>query len=97
MKRTEPQSVGDVLRLAIQDSDMARRLDEVKATLVWTEIVSPAIAQRCGKPRVDKGIMTIPVASAALRHELTMSRTSLIRHINSRIGRDTLSDIRFTS
>lgn len=97
MKRNETQTIGDVLRLTIQECDMAARLDERKAAGLWTPIVGEALAARCGRPAVKNGVMSISVSAPALRHELTMNRSSLIRLINGKLGKNVISEIRFTS
>lgn len=97
MKRTEPQSLADVMRLTLEENRMQNKLMEQSALTVWPEIVGAHIASMCANPRVANGIITIHVANTALRHELSMSRSSLTRLINSRLGKEVISDIRFTS
>lgn len=96
MQRREAQSIGDILRLTIQECNMTARLDERKAVDAWPLVVGP-IAQRCGRPVVKDGVMSIAVPSAAMRQELHMSRSSLIKFINSHIGKPVITEIRFTS
>lgn len=95
MKRLEPESVGDVLRQALHQEGMTERLYEAKAVAAWPAIVGENIAAFCGKPMVVNGLMTVYVRSAALRQELTMTRSILIRLINESLGRDVITDIRF--
>ena len=95
MKRTEPESIGDVLRIVIQENDMAGRLDEVKAINLWPVIVGESLAMRMSRPRVSFGTMVVDVESAALRHELNMRRSQLISLINSRLGKEVIRNIRF--
>ena len=96
MQRTEPMSIGDVLRLTIQECNMTARLNEQRAIALWPAVVGSHIAGKCGKPAVKNGVMSISVNAAPLRHELTMNRSSMIRIINERLGADVLSEIRFT-
>lgn len=95
MKRVVPESVGDVLRQTLQEQGMTGRLYEARAIRAWPAVVGPDIAMKCGKPVVWNGVMTVYVRSAALRQELNMSRSTLVRLINADTGRDTLKDIRF--
>lgn len=97
MERKEAQSIGDVLRMAFQENCMQERLDERKAINVWPEIVGRQLAEQCLRPTVSGGIMTIGVKNAALRHELTMSRTRLISAVNRFLGKEVISGMRFTS
>lgn len=95
MKRTEAMSIGDVLRLTVQECNMTQRLDEQKAIAMWSRVVGDMLASQCRRPVVKAGVMTVSVPAAPLRHELTMNRSALLRHINDALGRDVISEIRF--
>ncbi|MDE6340090.1 MAG: DUF721 domain-containing protein [Muribaculaceae bacterium] len=97
MKRTEPISIGDVLRQTIHECNMEARLAEVRAIELWRPIVGEHLAKLCGRPTVSNGVMRISVPGASLRHELTMSRSSIIKLMNSRLGKSVIKEIKFTS
>lgn len=95
MKRIEPEAIGDVLRLTVQEANMVSRLDECRAADLWGEMMGPGIAGQTSKPRVSCGMMVVDVPSAALRHELTMSRSLMIKMLNQRLGKEVIKEIRF--
>ncbi|MDE6296657.1 MAG: DUF721 domain-containing protein [Muribaculaceae bacterium] len=95
MKRTEPESIGDVLRLTIQENNMAGRLDEVRAIELWPHVIGEQMASRMSRPRVSCGVMVVYVDSAVLRQELNMHRTQLMEMLNNRLGKDVITQIRF--
>lgn len=95
MERKDSQSIGDVLRLAFQDNCMQDRLDERRAVELWGSVTGPGLASQCRRPDVAGGVMTVAVANASLRHELTMSRTKLMNEINRQLGKNVISNIRF--
>lgn len=97
MQRTEYKSLGDILRATIEECRMAGRLDELKACDVWSRIVGERIAAITGRPKVRDGIMTVASPNASLRQELMMRRGSLIRIINSELGKRVITEIRFCS
>lgn len=97
MKRTDFQSIGDILRQAIEENRLDARLAEVRAADLWPSIVGKPIAELTGKPVVRDGVMYVSLASAPLRHDLMMHRSYLIDRINEALGRKTLSEIRFIS
>lgn len=97
MRRQEPESIGDVLRSALDSACMTARLDQSQACAVWPTVVGPDIASRCGRPQMKGDIMTVGVRSASLRQDLHLSRSSLIKCINRTVGRDVVSDIRFVA
>ena len=95
MKRLEPESIGDVLRQALQQQGLTDRLHEAKAVAAWPGVVGEHIAAYCGRPYVNNGLMTIYVRSASLRQELTMSRSILIKLLNEAAGHEAIKEIRF--
>ncbi len=97
MKRVEPEAVGDVLRMAIEHSQMAVHLDELHAADFWPAIAGPDIAAKCGRPFIQNGKMSIRVPDASLRQELTMSRSLIIREFNRLAGKDVVKSLRFSS
>lgn len=97
MKRTEPESAGDVLRQLLEEENMTTRLDECKAVDLWPRIVGLQLSRQTRRPTVAGGIMTVGVAAAPLRQELAMSRSQLVELINTSLGKKVITDIRFTS
>lgn len=97
MQRKDYQTLGDVLRQAVSDSGMEEKLREVRAASLWDSVVGPAIARQCGKPWVAHGILNVAVRNASLRQELSMTRSSLVKALNSSFKSPVISDIRFLS
>lgn len=89
--------MGDVMRALLQENRMDSRLDEFKAMELWPSVVGSHIAGECGRMFVNAGVLSVSVPNAALRHELTMSRSPLIREINRIIGKPVIAEIRFIS
>lgn len=97
MKRQDPESVGDVLRQLLEETSLQSRLDELRAANIWKDIVGDYMANQCSKPLVKNSVMQIGVPNASLRHELMMNRSRLREIINKTIGKETISEIKFTS
>lgn len=95
MKRLEPESIGDVLRRAIEQQGMSERLYETRAASLWPSAVGADIASQTSKASVWQGVMTVYVRNASLRHDLHMGRSSLIKLINEALGREIIKEIRF--
>ena len=97
MDRKIPQSVGDVLRNLLQESELQGRMDELNAARLWPKIVGEYIAANTSKPSVSKGVMMVGVPNAALRNELYISRSVLMKNINHSLGKEIIKEIKFTS
>lgn len=95
MKRSEPISIAEVLRQAIEESDLSDRLAETRAAAAWPSVVGPSIAALTGKPLVDRGVMTVVCRSASLRQELSMQRSLLVRMLNRAARAEAISELRF--
>lgn len=94
MERKEYQSLGDVLRMSLQENSMQSRLDEVRAVECWHSVIGADIAAKCMKPYVSKGVMTVKVNSAPLRQELAMHRSRIAAAINRQLGKNVISEVR---
>lgn len=97
MKRTEPESIGNVLRMAIEQCDMGRKLAECRAVDSWTAVVGSHIASVSSRPTVRNGVMTVRISSPAIRQELTMCRSRLIAELNKASGEQAIHQLRFIS
>ena len=97
MKRYEPESLGDLLRQAIEDSLTAPKLDEIESINAWPRVIGADLARRASKPYMKNGVMTIRIQAAPLRHELNMMRSAIAAAINRETGKDTVKELRFTS
>ncbi len=97
MKRTEPVSIAEVMRLAIEESDLAGHLAETRAAAAWPRVVGSHIASLTGRPMVNAGVMTVVCRSASLRQELSMQRTTLTAMLNRAAGAEAITELRFKS
>lgn len=97
MKRIETQSVADVLRQAIEESDLEETLAEYRAAAAWPLVVGRHLADLTGKPVVSRGVLSVSVRSSALRQELTMQRSRLRELLNKAAGAEAIRELRFIS
>lgn len=95
MRRYEPESIGDLLRRAIEENQSAFRYDEISAIRAWPKVVGESIASRTMRPFIKGGVMTVRVPSAPLRQELNMMRSMIARAINAEISKEIVKEIRF--
>ena len=97
MQRHSPQSVGDVLRNLLEETSLQNRMDELKAADMWEAVIGDAFAALTGKPFVKNGHMQIGVPNASLRNELNINRSRICSLINKTLGKEIITDLRFTS
>lgn len=83
--------------MTLEESGMKDRIDRLKAADAWKSVVGPDISAHTMRPYVKGSLMTVRTPDAPLRQELTMNRSALVKAINGIVGREIITDIRFTS
>ena len=95
MRRYEPESIGDILRQAIEESHNSNRYAELEAINSWPRVVGGSIASKTLRPTVKNGVMTVKVPAAPLRQELNMMRSTIAEAINRHVGKDIIKELKF--
>lgn len=84
------------MRQAVEEAISAPKLEELEAIAAFPSVVGLALAAKTGKPFMKKGVMTVRVMAAPLRHELNMMRSTIAAAINAAVGKETVKELRFT-
>ncbi len=63
----------------------------------WSQIVSPAIAERTQPRSLSRGILTIATNSSSLAHQLTFGRQALCQRLNRLESAPSIVDLRFVA
>ncbi len=93
MKRVEPMTVGDIITKLLREDNIERQFDEQKVVYLWPEIVGQGINRYTVSRYVKNGVLYLHISSAALRNELMMSRTLLMKRLNEAVGGEVIHDI----
>lgn len=88
MKRTEAQSIGDIIHEVFVRAGMEGNEARQKALMMWPDVVGPAIA-RCTTRRyvTSDGIMHVYLNSASLKSDLQFAREKLLVQLNQYAGK----------
>lgn len=95
MKRTEPQSIAEILDHVKQEMHMEDKLLELRALDMWGDVVGEHINSLTICKDMRKGEMRLRIASAPLRQEIMMTRQTIMDEINRRLGKEVVKEIRF--
>lgn len=77
--------VGDVLGRQLGSLNIARKIKEHTAPLVWAEVVGEQIAGATQILGVEGGVLRVSTKSAVWAHELTYYKKDLLRRLNRRL------------
>lgn len=87
MRRTDPIRFGDAWSEFLKSTpSVARKIAIAKIPQIWPQLVGNRIAYYTREVKVENGILTIYLISAALKHELFMKRDIIRDHVNKEIG-----------
>ena len=87
MKRTEAQTIGQIVENFLHEEHLDARLDELRASALWPQVVGYGINRYTAARNVAGGVMTVHITSAPLRNELMLMRSSIVERINEALGR----------
>lgn len=93
MKRTEPQSIRQIIDKVIDASASRNDFLEHRASALWPEIVGQGINRQTLRRYVSKGVLHVYIASAPMKGELEFFKSKIMESINSALGTEVLTSI----
>jgi len=95
MKRTDPKLIADVIGDFMQQEDIETSMLEHRALQHWGDVVGPGANRLTTERYVDNGIITVKIASASLKNDLMLTRSSIIAQLNQFAGKPVIREIIF--
>lgn len=93
MKRTESKPIGGEIMEYLRASGLETPLNEYRVIQAWPQEVGSALASYTGGLRIYNQVLYVNVSSAAVRNELMMRRTELLKKLNTRAGAQVITQI----
>ncbi len=95
MKRRQAEMFGTLLREFLRTEGVETPLNEHRLVAAWPEVMGQAIARYTGEVAVRGGVLYVQLKSPALRANLLMERTALVKRLNDHVGAQVIHDIVF--
>ena len=95
MRRSKPESIKDILQRFLREQGLETPLNEYRAIKVWPEVAGPAIARLTGDVSFRGGTLYVKITRPALRQDLSLGRTQLIKKVNDAVGAQVVQNIVF--
>lgn len=95
MRRSNTQSLGDVLRDYIRDTGIERKLKEVDIVQSWEELLGKTVAHYTRNISIKNRILYVEISSAVVKNELFMMREEIRKKMNERAGVEIVTKIIF--
>lgn len=95
MKRTEPQSLRQIIDKVMDSSARRDEMLAMRASYLWADIVGPGVNRFTTRRYVRDGILHVCISSGPLKSELAFRREAIVARINEILGREVIKGIRF--
>ena len=95
MRRSNTQSLSEVLREFINENRIERKLKEVDAVQSWENLLGKTVSRYTRNISISNKILYVEISSAVVKNELIMMREEIRRKINEQAGQELVSRIVF--
>ena len=95
MERRKEESLGDVLLRYLRQMQLEAPLNEHRLLQSWPEVAGEAASRYTESLRIYNQKLYVQLRSPALRSQLLMQRSQLVRQLNERVGSQVITDIFF--
>ena len=89
------KSIDTVLDSFLKNTGLSSGVNQQKAVELWSEIVGDKIAENTEAVSVKHGVLFVKANSSTWSQELQLKKKEVLSKINKRIGKKTITDLRF--
>jgi len=93
MERNGEQKINTIIDAVFAQYGLTGRMREMRIINHWADYVDAPIAQATTKIDIFKRILFLKLNSAAVRNEILLRKSELIKQINEKSGHNIIDDI----
>ena len=94
MFRRDVKNLSDVLNLSLRESGLETPLQQRRLIDAWDAVVGKGIAYYTAEKFIKNQTLFVKITNPALRGDLSMMRSQLVKRLNSYVGGMVIADIR---
>ena len=94
MFKRKTQSLDDVLSQMLREQGLETPLRQKRLIDEWDKVTGPTVTRYTGEKFIKNQTLHVKIVSPALRHDLTMMRTQLVKRLNEEIGAMVIAEVR---
>lgn len=95
MKRREAYDITQLLNLYLREEGLETPLNQHRLMAAWPEVAGKVVAKYTRDLKIYNQVLVVHLNSAALRAELQMRRSELMKQLNEKVGSVVIYDIKF--
>lgn len=96
MKRSKAESITNLLNEFLREQGLETPLNQHRLIESWPLVIGEAINRQTSNLFIKNQTLYVKIKSAALKSDLMMNRSSLVKQLNEAAGAYVISDINFT-
>jgi len=93
MRGNNNRKVGDIIRKLMRNPKLSEKLDKLDALQAWEEIIGKQLCKYVLEQKIFKGTLYVKLKSAVVRNELSYKKSTFVKQINKKIGKNLITDI----
>lgn len=94
MFRKQVQSIGDLLQNYLRREGLETPLQQKRLLDAWPQVAGPVIARYTGETFIKNQTLFIKILNPALRQDLSMMRSQILKRLNEQVGATVIADIK---
>ena len=95
MRKANDQTLKEVISELVKEYHLSDKLKELKVLETWPAEVGKLICHHTVNISFREGKLFVTLDNAAMRQELHLARTKLLKSLNKRLGEDFIAEIVF--
>ncbi len=95
MAAANEQSLKEVINKLLATYRLDNKLHEVRLINSWESLMGISVAKQTTRIYINKRVLFVEISSAALRNELSYSKTKLVALLNKEAGHDVIGEVVF--
>ena len=94
MFRQHPQQIEKLVRSIVRANGLETPLLQRRVIAAWDEVAGPLVARYTVDKRIQNQTLWVRIQNPAIRSEVSMIKTDLMRQLNAKVGSNVIYDIR---
>lgn len=94
MFRRDVKSLDDILNRLLRSEGLETPLNQKRLIDSWEEVAGNVVAKYTEEKFIKNQTLFVKITNPALRQDLTMMRTQLVKRLNDAVGAMVIADIR---
>ena len=93
--RRDVQQVKNLILQVLREQGLETPLQQKRLVEAWPEVAGPVIAQYTLNTYIYNQTLYVRLSNPALRADLSMRRSELVKRLNDYVGEQVITDVRF--